>query len=87
MVIAGTDFGLIMDGAKQIDRLFDWQNQLDISAGRPRSSETYTDPDDGTNYIIHCMTRDRLIKYPIMDTKGTIICHLGGQYQIEYGTL
>lgn len=82
-VIQGQDFSLIADAADQIDRIFDWQNQNDVTAGRPKSSEVFTDPDTSIEYVIMCLVRNKPIKYPTFD-EGVLYAHLGGEYYIQY---
>lgn len=83
-VVEGDDFSLLGNCADDIDRLFDWQNQIDSSAGRPRSQQLYTDPDNTTvQLMIMSMVRTAPLKYCTY-TDGVNYCHLGGEYEIQY---
>lgn len=82
-VVEGDDFSLLEDCADTIDRLFDWQNQIDLDAGRPKCQVEYTDPDNSANRImVMSMIRNRPIKYCTF-ADGVNYCHLGGEYEIE----
>ena len=84
VVIEGTDFSVLEDAADQIDRLFDWQNQIDISAGRPKCQELYTDPDNSAKQLmVVSMVRKKALKY-IVFQDGVNYAHLGGEYEITY---
>jgi hypothetical protein len=83
-VIEGDDFSQLEDCANTIDKLFDWQNQIDLSAGRPRCQEVWTDPDDDTvQLMIMSMSRNGPIK-DCTYADGVNYCHLGGEYEIDY---
>lgn len=83
-VVEGADFSLIEDLANQLDRIFDWQNQIDEDAGRPRSQEQFTDPDNSdSSIVIMCLVREKPVKYTTF-SDGVNYCHLGGEYYVEY---
>jgi len=82
-IISGEDFAPLADAANQIDRLYDWTNQIDPAAGRPRSQEQYTNPETGEVIQIMGMIRDRPVKYTTY-SEGTTYCHLGGEYLIDF---
>jgi hypothetical protein len=83
-VVEGSDFSLLADMANTIDRLFDWQNQIDPSAGRPKSQQVWIDPDDDTvQLMIMSIVRKNPIKYPTF-ADAVNYCHLGGDYEICY---
>ncbi len=86
-VIEGTDFAPLEDGADEIDRLFDWQNQLDVDAGRPKSQVVYIDPENSDKQLmIMSMKRVGNLRYGGM-IDAVNYCHLGGEYEIEYYVL
>jgi len=81
-VVEGADFSLLEDMANQIDRLFDWQNQID-NTGHPKNQQVWTDPDTGQQTMIMGMTGNRPIKFDTF-IDGVNYCHLGGEYAIDY---